>query len=195
MFTGLIQSTARITLWRPARHGGKVCLHPGKKLGGVKIGESIAVNGCCLTVVANRRDGIEFDISDESLRMTTWGRLQEKDVVNLERSLRPTDLMGGHLVLGHVDAVGQIKKIIRHKGSVEFQIGYPKKFASLLIEKGCVAVDGISLTVCDLSTAQFSVYVIPHTLRMTNLMHKKEDNDVNLEFDVVGKYILEWKKS
>lgn len=156
----------------------------------IKIGESIAVNGCCLTVTALERGILEFDISDETLRKTALKHLQKGDVVNLERALKTKDRFGGHFVLGHVDGVGKIQKIRKIENSYRYTIVYPKKFSKLLIEKGSVSVDGISLTVCDLTRTSFRVFIVPHTWKRTNLKTRKRGGVVNLEFDVLGKYAL-----
>lgn len=189
MFTGIIQTTGRVQKWIPVKSGGKLFIKPKQVFRGVKVGESIAVNGCCLTVVSGRKGILEFDVSDETLRKTTMGRFQNQQIINLERAMTLGDRLGGHLVLGHVDAVGQILEIKTHAGSVEFVVSYPKKFSRLLINKGSITVDGISLTVCDLEKNRLSVFVIPHTLKVTHLSTLKKGEAVNLEFDVVGKYV------
>lgn len=157
----------------------------------VRQGESIAVNGCCLTVVSCKNRLLEFDLSEETLRRTAlsrFGQSQEPVLVNLERSLKPSDRLGGHFVLGHVDGVGRIGAIRSLAGSVVYTIGYPKRFARWLIEKGSIAVDGISLTVCGLKNSSFQVHIIPETLKKTHLSTLKKGDPVNLEFDVLGKY-------
>lgn len=188
MFTGLIEGTGRILKWQSNATGGRLYIAPHKKLSGIKIGESIAINGCCLTVVAFKKNTLEFDVSDETLRKTALGTYQAGDTVNLERAMRATARFGGHFVLGHVDGVGKIKSVREGAGSVVYAISYPKVFGRLLIEKGSVAIDGISLTVCDLTDNSFKVYIIPHTLKETNLGTRLKGDAVNLEFDVLGKY-------
>lgn len=188
MFTGIIENTGRIARWRPSRSGGKLFVAPREKFTGIKIGESVAINGCCLTVVSYRKGILEFDVSDETMRKTALGCYEKGDAVNLERAMKATERFGGHFVLGHVDGIGKVRDIRVHEGSVEYVISYPKGFSNLLIEKGSVAVDGISLTVCDLKDGRFSAYVIPHTLKETHLGGLKKGASVNLEFDVLGKY-------
>jgi riboflavin synthase len=189
MFTGIIHNTGIVENWRFNRHGGKLTIASGGKFKKIKLGESIAINGCCLTVVAAKKKALVFDVSDETLRKTVLGKYQKGKTVNLERALRPFDRLGGHFVLGHVDGVGKIESIQKKPRSIIYRVSYPKKFARLLIEKGSVAVDGISLTVCDLKKENFGLYVIPHTMKVTHLGGLKVGDLVNLEFDVLGKYV------
>ena len=189
MFTGIIENSARVTGWQPSHKGGRLVVLPARAFKKIKIGESIAVNGCCLTVVACKNKSLEFDVSDETVRKTALAHYQVGTLVNLERAMLASDRFGGHFVLGHVDGVGNIKTIQKQSGSILYTVTYPKKFASLLIEKGSVTVDGISLTVCDLTRSEFSLYVIPHTLKETHLPEVKSGTVVNLEFDVLGKYV------
>ncbi len=190
MFTGLIENLGTVDQWQPSPNGGVLSIITENSWSDLGIGESIAVNGCCLTVISFQKNQIVFDVSDETLRKTTFHTLVQGTVVNLERALQVGARLGGHFVLGHVDDVGSIIKINQHAGSVEYRVKFPKNFANLLIEKGSVTVDGISLTVCDLGPEAFSVYIIPHTILKTNLAKAKEGSVVNLEFDVLGKYIL-----
>lgn len=190
MFTGLIENLGTVDVWQPSPQGGVLSVMMDVTLSDLKIGESIAINGCCLTVISFQKNLIAFDVSDETLRKTSLQNLKHGHVVNLERALQVGARLGGHFVLGHVDGVGEITKIVHHEGSVEYRVNFPKTFTNLLIEKGSVTVDGISLTVCDLAADAFSVYIIPHTLLKTNLAKITEGTKVNLEFDVLGKYIL-----
>jgi riboflavin synthase len=190
MFTGLVETTGEICDWRPQKSGGRLVLKSQKNLGRVRLGESLAVNGCCLTVVKNSTHGLEFDVSDETMSKTALGDYGLGDTVNLERALSLGDRLGGHLMQGHVDTTGRLVAVKKQKGSVQFTFSYPKKFYSLVIEKGSIAVDGISLTACDLTRNQFSVYIIPHTLKLTHLNFLKPGDAVNIEFDMVGKYVL-----
>ena len=191
MFTGLIENRGEVVAWSLQGKKGVLRLRLHQPFGELKIGESVAVNGCCLTVIENQKNEIAFDVSDETLRKTNLEFLQVGESVNLERALCPTDRLGGHFVLGHVDAVGVIQKRSEEEGSTVFEIGYPPSFANLLIEKGSVTVDGISLTVCDLNRESFCVYIIPHTLQNTILGSYAVGRKVNLEFDVLGKYVLQ----
>lgn len=193
MFTGIIQFTGSIksTVDRPLSTLVIKCQVNGRSL---KIGESVAVNGCCLTVVAKKGKALTFDLSAETLKKTNLGSLKKNDVVNLERALRVGDRLSGHFVLGHVDGVGRIVAINKKRGSVEMAFTYPKTMRSWLIDKGSVAVDGISLTCMLRGASRFKVVVIPHTWRVTNLAQKKVGDLVNLEGDVLGKYAVKNKK-
>lgn len=189
MFTGIIHNTGIVESWRFGRQGGKLTIAARQKFKKVSLGESIAINGCCLTVVKTKKNTLVFDVSDETLRKTGLGFYTKGKNVNLERALRPLDRLGGHFVLGHVDGVGKISSIQKKPRSVFYRILYPKKFSHLLIEKGSIAIDGISLTVCDLQKSSFGLCVIPHTLKATHLKDLKVGDLVNLEFDVLGKYV------
>lgn len=171
------------------KQGGLLTIEARPAFQNIEIGESIAINGCCLTVVKEEGSHLSFDVSDETMRKTALGTLLEETTVNLERAMQKDDRFGGHFVLGHVDTVGLVKAISEEGGSWRYTISYPKDFAHLLIEKGSVTVNGISLTVCDLTNESFSLYIIPHTLKETNLGELKPGHSVNLEFDVLGKYV------
>ena len=193
MFTGIITNQGKIKKWTPSPKGGLLVLETNTLYAGVKLGESMAINGCCLTVVATKEKMLSFDVSDETMRKTAFAEIKAGQRVNLERALLASDRLGGHFVLGHVDAVGSVRKVRQDPGSVVFEIGFSKAFRNLVIEKGSIAIDGISLTACDVKKQSLSVYVIPHTLKETNLGERKKGDSVNLEFDVLGKYILKGK--
>lgn len=194
MFTGIITQTGCVDSWQPSRAGGRLLIRTRQHIKDIKIGESIAVNGCCITAVLQSKYILGFDVSDETMRKTTFGHLREGDVVNLERALCVSDRLGGHFVLGHVDGIGKVKSVRENEGSVAFTIGYSKKFSALIIEKGSIAVDGISLTACDVTSNSFTVYIIPHTLKETNLGEREQGSGVNLEFDMLGKYAVRLMK-
>ncbi len=190
MFTGIITNQGSIKKWTPSLQGGLLVIETKTRYTGVKLGESLAINGCCLTVVAAKEKSLSFDVSDETMRKTAFSQLKSGQFVNLERALLASDRLGGHFVLGHVDAVGKVLKVRKDPGSIFFEIAFSKAFRKLVIEKGSIAIDGISLTACDVQKQSLSVYVIPHTLRETNLGKRQIGDLVNLEFDVLGKYIL-----
>jgi riboflavin synthase len=194
MFTGIITNTGKITKWKPAANGGRLGVKAKRKYPGVKIGESIAINGCCLTVIGQKNGVIDFDISDETVRKTAFLDYGPNKKVNLERAMKASDALGGHFVLGHVDGVGKIKAVTINPGSIEYTVQFPKKFAHLLIDKGSVSVDGISLTVCNLKKTTFDLYIIPHTLKETIMPDYHVGKKVNLEFDVLGKYVARFKE-
>jgi riboflavin synthase len=185
MFTGLVQAVGTVA----SLEGGRLVLSaPNAWDDPLEIGESIAVNGCCLTLVAAGPD-LEFDLSEETLRRTAFGTLHAGARVNLERALRAGDRMGGHFVQGHVDGVGRLVSRMAHEGSETFRFAMPAQGSRYLIDKGSVAVDGVSLTVIEPGEATFDVSLIPHTLGSTNLGDRQPGDPVNLEYDVLAKYV------
>jgi riboflavin synthase len=159
-------------------------------LEGSELGASVAVNGACLTVVALRPDGFSFDVGPETLARTTLGRLRTGARVNLERPLRFGAAVGGHLVLGHVDGVATVESVTRVESTARVRFGLSgPELAPLLVPQGSVAVDGVSLTIAELGTRTFEVMVIPHTLTMTTFGGLAEGQAVNIETDVIGKYL------
>ena len=190
MFTGIVEELG--TVLGVERSGDVVRLAVGSKTAreGSELGASIAVNGVCLTVVAARPDGLDFEIGPETLARTTLGRLVAGDAVNLERPLRFGAALGGHLVLGHVDGVGTVEVATRVESTARVRIGLPgPALAPLLVPQGSVAVDGVSLTVAALDRDAFEVMVIPHTLAVTTFGRLARGQTVNLEMDVIGKYL------
>jgi riboflavin synthase len=190
MFTGIVEE--RGTVRGAERHGDVVRLAVGAKTvrEGSELGGSVAVNGVCLTVVAARPDGLEFEIGPETLARTTLGRLAAGDAVNLERPLRFGAALGGHLVLGHVDGIGTVQLVTRVESTARVRIALPgPALAPLLVAQGSVAVDGVSLTVAALHAGAFEIMVIPHTLAVTTLGRLARGQAVNLEMDVIGKYL------
>jgi len=157
---------------------------------GVRIGDSIAVNGCCLTVVRCADHELDFEAGAETLRRTNLGALQPGDPVNLERSLRVGDRLGGHFVTGHIDGVGQLSDRDDDGPWSTCWFSVPAELSRFLAAKGCVAVDGISLTVVDVADSRFSVALIPHTLQQTTLGRRRIGDAVNIETDLLAKYIL-----
>jgi len=189
MFTGIIQ--AKGTLAQLVRQGEEALLtvNTDLSLDDVKIGDSIAVNGVCLTVTQKKTKGFSADVSAETLAKTNLGLLKTGDWVNLEKALRLTDFLGGHLVLGHVDGLGRIAaKTVRTK-SVLFTFEVPDQFMKYIVEKGSIAVDGVSLTVNSCVRNQFHVNMIPHTAQGTTLGLKRVSEPVNIETDIIGKHI------
>lgn len=159
---------------------------PGEPL---EIGESVAVNGVCLTVRMVEGDGFAADLSKETLERTTLGALRQGDALNLERSLRVGDRLGGHFVFGHVDAVGEIERLEPVGEGWTLRVRVPEGFAPFLADKGSVAVDGISLTMCDCAERAFSVALVPHTVAATNLGRRRPGDRVNLEADMLARYV------
>lgn len=183
MFTGLIEATGRVA----ARSDGRLTVE--SDLAGLRPGESVAVNGVCLTIVESSGRRFTADLSEETLARTTLATISGGDRVNLELPLEAGARMGGHIVQGHVDAVGRVSKLERLGGSLEMWIHVPANLARYLVEKGSVAVDGVSLTVARLQGSVFAVSLIPATLDATTLVERNPGDTVNIEVDVVAKYV------
>ncbi len=190
MFTGIVEELG--TVRGVERHGDVVRLEVAACVAreGSELGASVSVNGVCLTVVTARPEGLDFEIGPETLTRTTLGRLRPGDTVNLERPLRFGAALGGHLVLGHVDGIGTVEAVTRVESTARVRIALPApELAPLLVAQGSVAVDGVSLTVAALQTRAFEVMVIPHTLAVTTFGRLARGQAVNLEMDVIGKYL------
>ena len=169
--------------------GGKEFEIEAPGMNPLTLGESIAVNGVCLTVTRSSRTGFFTDVSPGSMSRTTLGSLRVGEAVNLERALTLSDRLGGHLVLGHVDGVGVIRRIGNEASSRRVWIGFPEEMASYIIDRGSVAVEGISLTIAETREGEFSVSIVPFTWEHTNLKGKSTGSTVNLEADIIGKYV------
>lgn len=195
MFTGLIEELGAVKGIRSQSGGMRLSIAGKTVLDGMKAGDSIAVNGACLTVVEMSHSVFGADVSKETLTKTILGRLRVGDRVNLERAMRPTDRLGGHLVAGHVDAVGVIRTIERTGEASLFTFEAPPEVSRYLIYKGSIAVDGISLTVNEVQGERFTVTIIPHTARQTTLGFKKAGDPINLEADMIGKYVEKFMKT
>jgi len=189
MFTGIIQDTG--TVRKFTRRGGDALLEVATSLplDDVKIGDSIAVSGACLTVTALGAQGFTFDVSAETLSRTTLGGLRAGDRVNLEKALRMSDFLGGHLVLGHVDCVGRIVERTARADSIVCGFTLERGLSKYVVARGSVTVDGISLTVNSCEGDRFYVNIIPHTAEKTTLAGKKAGDPVNIETDILGKYV------
>lgn len=155
---------------------------------GVKVGDSIAVNGVCLTAVKIENNVLSFELLEETLKLTNLGKLRISEKVNLERSLKIGDRLSGHFVTGHIDCIGVIRSKTHHSGNLCFEAAVPKEFLKFIVSKGSIAIDGISLTVVNKRFDTFSVYIIPHTLRNTTLSFKGPSALLNIECDILAKY-------
>ena len=190
MFTGIVEAMGRVGAVRGTGEGRRLTVtvpdEPGWRLA---LGESVAVSGVCLTVVDSAPGALAFDLAEETLRVTTLGGLGGGDAVNLERPLRFDGRLGGHLVLGHVDGVGRVLRARPEGDGTRVDVEVPARLRPLLIPKGSVAVDGVSLTVAALEPDAFAVALIPHTLAVTTLGLCGPGDPVNLEMDVIGKYV------
>jgi riboflavin synthase len=189
MFSGIIETTGTITTIEQINEGARLFLTSQIPLSEVSLGESICVNGTCLTVTVIGDTTLSFDVSAESLRRTNLGDLKPGDLVNLERSLRVNDRLSGHVVSGHVDGVGTVKSIQPEGDSFLYTFTVPPELGRYLIEKGSVAVDGISLTVFHCRPTEFTCAIIPHTHHVTTLHARQPGDKVNIENDMQGKYI------
>lgn len=190
MFTGIVEALGTVERLAPQEAGWRFVITAPRTVGeDLRRGDSLAVNGACLTVVETDGARLAFDVSGETLRVTALGDLGPGDPVNLERPLRLGERLGGHLVLGHVDGVGRVVEVTSEGAGRRLAFEAPRSLEGLLIPKGSVAVDGVSLTVADLGGNRFAVAVIPHTLTMTTLGARRVGARVNLEMDVIGKYV------
>ena len=191
MFTGLIEEVGVVRRLERGPAGGKLNVRAKKVLEGTKIGDSIAVSGACLTVIALDAEGFVVECMPETLARTTLGSAAAGALVNLERSLRWGDRLGGHLVLGHVDGVGEVVRIHQEGIAWEVRISMPGELRGAVAAKGSIAIDGISLTVIRADGEGFDVGIIPHTLKETTLRGAKAGMQVNLEADVLARYVLQ----
>jgi riboflavin synthase len=189
LFTGIVEGMGRVLKIQKntnRKSAIKMTVDLGKHAKGLKIGQSVALNGVCLTVTGITKSKCNFEMIDETMKKTDLGNLK----VNIERSLRVGDRMEGHFVLGHVDGVGTIKKIEAKPKEVKVWLEIPKHLSRFVVQKGSIAVDGISLTVVDVKKNLASVCLIPHTVDVTNFQTRKAGDKVNIETDILGKYLL-----
>lgn len=189
MFTGLVEEIGKIKSITPLGGGYKIAISCSKILNEIKIGDSININGACQTVEKFDKDSFEVTAVEETISKTTLGKLKRGDRVNLESSLTLNKKLGGHFVLGHVDTTGKIISIIKKNTSYLVEIFHPQEYSKYIIHVGAVAIDGISLTIADFKDQSFVVSVIPHTWHETILQERKPGDLVNIEFDVLGKYV------
>ena len=185
MFTGIIEEVGTVG----ELGDNKLTIRAAKVMEDQKMGDSIAVNGTCLTVVAHASTTFTVDLSPETLSRTSLGSLEQNHKVNLERPLAVSDRLGGHIVQGHVDATGRITSSRTEGNSQILRIRFPERMSPYIVEKGFIAVDGISLTVVQKGTSTFTLSVIPFTLENTNLQEKGVGDRVNLEIDIIAKYV------
>lgn len=189
MFTGIIEEVGKIGKIQKQGEFAVLTIQGKKVLSDVQLGDSIAVNGVCLTVTSFGSDYFTADVMAETLRRTSLSELQIGSPVNLERAMAANGRFGGHIVSGHIDGVGEIASITPADNAVWYKIKTQPQIMRYIIEKGSITIDGISLTVVDCDAESFRVSIIPHTIANTNLGHKKVGSVVNLENDVVGKYV------
>lgn len=188
MFTGLVEEVGECLWLRRTTEGTQLVVNAPQIGRAVRTGESVAVNGCCLTVTSHRKEQIAFDLLDETLSRTNLGRLRPGSLVNLEQALAANGRLGGHFVQGHVDGVAKVLGLVENGADLEIEIELPFEFAHYVVWKGSISVSGISLTVSRLTDTSFTVSIIPHTKTHTNLSQLAVGDEVNLEFDLLAKY-------
>ncbi len=189
MFTGIIEETGRIKNIKKGAASAVLEIQASKVLEDVRLGDSIAVNGVCLTVTGFSSSEFSADVMHETLNRSSLGTLKTGSAVNLERAMKADGRFGGHIVSGHIDGTGVITDIKRDDNAVWYTIDAPEEIMRYVVEKGSVAIDGISLTVAEISPAYFKVSVIPHTAGNTTLSMKRQGERVNIENDIIGKYV------
>ncbi len=190
MFTGLIEEVGKLKNIQSKVGGLEITVEAEKVLEDSKVGDSIAINGICLTITEIGEHQFKFDVSQETINRSNIKYLKIGDYLNLERALRLSDRLGGHIIQGHVDTTGRIHSIIPKGEHTEFQISFPEEYKKLVIPKGSIAIDGISLTINEIKGNIISLNIIPHTIQSTNLQFRKQNDIVNIEFDILGKYVL-----
>ena len=189
IFTGIIEELGVVKSIAINGASGCITIKAKKVLEGTQLGDSIAVNGTCLTVTSINSDGFSADVMAETVKRTSLSQVGKGDLVNLERAMILNGRFGGHIVSGHIDGTGTITKYTKEENAIWVTIKAPDEILELIVEKGSICIDGISLTVATVSDQDFQVSIIPHTAKETTLIHKKVGSLVNLENDIVGKYI------
>jgi riboflavin synthase len=189
MFTGIVEAVGEVVRLETRGELTEVEVRAPSIAGGLKLGDSIAVNGACLTVTRFDDETLSFEAVRETLEKTNLGDLRDGSGVNLERALRADGRLDGHIVQGHVDGTGTVNRVERDGDDVRFHVDCDPEFAALLVDKGSVCIDGVSLTVVEVDKAGFHVALIPHTLEVTTLGRRQPGERVNLEADILGKYV------
>ena len=189
MFTGIIEEVGKIAAIRKGAHSAVLTVEAHKVLEDIHLGDSIAVSGICLTVTDFRPESFSADVMHETLNRSALGDLKPGSRVNLERAMAADGRFGGHIVAGHVDGVGQILSIRRDDNALWYTLAAPPEILRYVVEKGSITMDGISLTVAEVTDRDFSVSVIPHTAAVTTRSEKKPGDKINLETDIIGKYV------
>ena len=189
MFTGIVEEAGRVEQIKAGKRSTELRVRAPRIGRSLRVGNSIAVNGACLTVVGTRGGALRFDVLNETLRRTNLEFVQPGSLVNLERPLRADARLDGHFVLGHVDGRGKVRRLERDGKDYVLDIAAPASVMKYIVEKGSVAVDGISLTVARVARGWFRIWIIPHTREVTNLSSRKAGDIVNLEADILGKYV------
>ncbi len=189
MFTGIVEETGRVLAFEPRAEAWSLAVAAQATLADLAAGDSIAVDGCCLTAAAFDATSFRFDVLEETRRLTHFATLRPGALVNLERSLRFGGKVGGHFVTGHIDAVGEVE-VFEARGKDHFlRVRFPEEYGRHVVHKGSIAIDGISLTLAEVTARTLAVWIIPHTIAVTNLREKRPGDRVNLEFDLLGKHV------
>jgi riboflavin synthase len=190
MFTGIIEAIGTIKALQITANGARLTINAGKlDISEVKLGDSIATNGICLTVVALETNSYSVDVSNETLQRTCFGNYQQGQQVNLEKAMLPTTRFGGHMVSGHVDAIAKITSIKNNGNSLEYWLTMPNELAYYISEKGSITIDGVSLTVNALTDSQFRLTIVPHTTTETIISNYQVGTEVNIEVDLIARYL------
>jgi riboflavin synthase len=189
MFTGIVEEAGQVVSFQLGAGAWKLVIAADQARAEVAVGDSIAINGCCLTVVQTTGRNLYFDVLEETRRLTNFSALRPGSLVNLERSLRFDGKVGGHFVTGHIDGLGTIEVLEPRGQDYYLRVRAPAGSGRYLVHKGSIAIDGISLTVAEVDGDAVAVWLIPHTIEVTNLREKRAGDLVNLEFDLLGKYV------
>lgn len=189
VFTGIVEETGVISKVYKDSEKFVIGINASKVIDETIKGDSIAVNGVCLTVVSISNNYFETDVMPETMNISSLKNVKVNDAVNLERALTLNTRFGGHIVTGHIDTVGKIIKIVKDRNAYRFYISVHNEYLKMIVKKGSVAIDGISLTVVDVNNDCFEISVIPHTIESTNLKYKKTGSIANIELDIIGKYV------
>ena len=189
MFTGIVEETGRVVSFQEQPEAWRLKLSASLVVRDLHLGDSVAVNGCCLTVVACEGEFLEFDVLNETKRRTSIDHLKPGGKVNLERALLPSTRMGGHFVSGHIDGTGVVESIEQRGKDFFLRIKPDADKLKYVVSKGCITVDGVSLTVAEVDETGFAIWLIPHTMEVTNLHTRQVGDRVNLEYDLIAKYV------
>jgi len=189
MFSGIVEEAGKVVSFQAGEAAWRLVVAADRAGEGLAVGDSLAVNGCCLTVAEASPGRFSFDVLEETRRLTNFSRLRAGAAVNLERSLRFDGRVGGHFVTGHIDGVGRILELERRGQDIFLKIRAPEGGGRHLVHKGSIAVDGISLTLAEVEDDDFAVWIIPHTIEVTNLRESRVGDLVNLEYDMLGKFV------
>lgn len=192
MFTGLIEELGSVKNIHRKKDGLTLTIHSPEISKDLKVGDSVSINGACLTVIENKKNLFKVDVTKETLEHTTLSNFKINEKVNLERAVKAETRLGGHILTGHIDCTAKIRNRKKNRLSTDFFIEFDKKYRNYLVEKGSISVDGVSLTVASLREDGFSVTIIPHTANNTTFGFKRIGDKVNIELDIIGKYIIKY---